>query len=87
MKLISDTESLPSPRWIIDDVPVEGLRYIVPISLEGYHEGFNSMIVDLYRRALMVATGHDPKDCWVFDKRVRQFSRALHYGIHGRPFR
>lgn len=77
------TPDLPPPKETLDD-PVVGLKRIVPVALEDYFEGYNSMVQDEYQPYRMPCPVNGMKWQWHFVRRVRVFTKPLHYNIDGK---
>lgn len=86
------SEELPPPKPTrpMFENEIYGLGMIVPIYLEGYHEGYNSVVYDDYDANYVFDDNGNvdySKSLLVFTQRRRSFSKPQHYGYDGKPWR
>lgn len=73
------TRHLPPPKPTVRG-PVGGKKLIVPVILEGYHEGYISMVVDEYVPAYYIEADDYSGD-WYWVRRLRRYSRSINHGL------
>jgi hypothetical protein len=72
----------PAPKLIRSD-PVVGAKLIQPVALEGYDKGYNATVEDHYEPAYWVEASQEPRTVWRWVRRVRTWTRPLHYNHEG----
>lgn len=77
---------LRPPKPVICEArqPVFGLHLIVPVKLEGYHKGYNSMVQDIYEHACLYSKDKGPRYYWRWARRIRSHSKPTHYSMKHR---
>jgi len=71
---------MKNPKTIICEQrqPVRGRHLIVPVEFGGYHQGYNSMVQDIYEAACFYSMSKGARYCWRWLKRMRVFSKPIH---------
>jgi hypothetical protein len=68
----------PRPVISSEECPVIGLKLIVPVELEGYDRGYDSIVEDEYEPQYLVREGKVVGKRWIWTRRVRVFTRPWH---------